>query len=129
MKNELTGMPLYPDEVRLFGDVICGCGNPWPCPESVEPGSSYDTGPGSCWSTHAEINALTEASRIERKQATMYVSTEPCLGCLKIIACSGVVKVIWPGGKLDFPFLSCYQLASRRDWLPLIPQLPRLKEV
>lgn len=112
-----------------FGDVICGCGNPWPCPESVEPGSSYDTGPGSCWSIHAEINALTEASRIERKQATMYVSTEPCLGCLKIIAGSGIIKVIWPDGKLDFPFLSCYQLAPRGNWLPFVPQLPRLREV
>ena len=59
----------------------------------------------------------------------MYISEEPCIGCLKIIACSGVTKVIWPDGKLDFPFLSCYQLAPRKEWLPLVPHLPRLREV
>ena len=88
---------------------VCACGHPgWPCPESVEPGSSYDTGPGSCWSTHAELNAIMQTGWAERQGATMYITDEPCTGCLKIIACSGILRVIWPGGKLDFPFLSCY---------------------
>lgn len=44
----------------------------------------------------------------ERQRAVMYVSEEPCVGCLKIIACSGILRVTWPDGMLDFPFLSCY---------------------
>jgi len=86
----------------------CACGEIWPCPDSAEPGSSYDTGPGECRSTHAELNAILQSSWAERQGATLYVNTEPCVGCLKIIACSGIIRVIWPGGKLDFPFLSCY---------------------
>lgn len=92
--------------------VCASCDSEWPCPESAEPGSSYDTGPGACWSTHAELNAILQTSRDERQGATMYVNQEPCVGCLKIIACSGIIRVIWPDGKLDFPFLSCYTRGS-----------------
>jgi len=90
------------------GITRCICGKPWPCPEAVEPGSSYDTGPGFCGAVHAEINAIMDSSRQERAGATMYISEEACIGCLKIIACSGVVRVVWPQGELGFPFLSCY---------------------
>ena len=89
--------------------ALCACGNSWPCQDAVEPGSSYDTGPGFCGAVHAEINAIMDSSRSERKNSVMYISEEPCVGCLKIIACSGVLRVIWPGGRLDFPFLSCYK--------------------
>lgn len=89
--------------------VLCACGNSWPCPEAAEPGSSYDAEPGFCPSTHAEINALLQTSWAERQNGVMYVNTAPCDFCLKIIACSGILRVIWPDGRLDFPFLSCYQ--------------------
>lgn len=89
-------------------EVQCICGRPWPCPEAVEPGSSYDTGPGFCPSTHAEINAQLQCSWEERQGATMYCNTECCNACLKITACSGIVRVVWPQAELGFPFLSCY---------------------
>ena len=44
----------------------------------------------------------------ERQHAVMYISEEPCVGCLKITACSGILQVIWPEGRLDIPNLSCY---------------------
>jgi len=95
--------------VTVQGEAgCCACGNPWPCDLAVEPGSSYDTGPGFCGAVHAEINAIMDSSRQERTGATMYVSEDPCSGCLKILACSGIVRVVWPGGEFSFPFLSCY---------------------
>lgn len=66
-------------------------------------------GAGFCPSTHAEINALLQTSWEERQNAILYCNTECCTGCLKIIACSGILRVVWPGKELTFPFLSCYR--------------------
>jgi dCMP deaminase len=74
--------------------VWCKCGNPWPCP--AEPGSSYDTGPGACISVHAEMNAIMDADKADRRGAVMYVTREPCAGCRKHIEVSGIVLVLWP---------------------------------
>lgn len=73
-----------------------------------------------------------DSSRQDRKGATMYISEEPCIGCLKIIACSGIIQVIWPSGVLDFPFLSCYQRtprARKESGSNMAPKIPRLREV
>lgn len=90
----------------------CGCGNDWPCPEYMEPGSSYDTGPGTCIGIHAEINAILRSSWELNQNAVIYVTSEPCDGCLKIIGGSGIKRAIWPQGRLDYPFLS-YRYPSR----------------
>jgi dCMP deaminase len=78
----------------------CKCRNPWPCDEAVPPGSSYDTGPGACIAIHAEANALLRAGKNARG-AHLYLTTEPCDGCMKLIRGAGVVRVIWPGGNLE----------------------------
>lgn len=68
------------------------------CPRGqsgVLPGSSYDTGPGSCISTHAEINAILFA-RTSLKGATLYCTDEPCGGCARIIASAQVARVVVP---------------------------------
>lgn len=83
----------------LFGKM-CACGNDWPCEEAVPQGSSYDTGPGMCIALHAEQNAVIRAGRRARG-AVMYLTTEPCDGCWKLIRGAGVMRVIWPGGNLD----------------------------
>lgn len=86
----------------------CACGKPWPCPDAAEPGSSYDTGPGACRAIHADVNAILRSSWEERQRAIMYVTCEPCTGCLKIIAGSGILRVVWRDGSLrslDYPFL------------------------
>lgn len=70
------------------------------CPRAsstVAPGSSYDTGPGSCISTHAEANALLFADPVRRQGGTLYVSCEPCGGCSRVIRASGVALVVYPG--------------------------------
>lgn len=69
---------------------FCACGKEWTypegCPDAVQSGSSYDTGPGACHAIHAELNALLDVSDRNRIEGgILYVTTKPCEGCLKII--------------------------------------------
>jgi dCMP deaminase len=72
------------------------------CPRAhsdVPPGSSYDTGPGSCIAIHAEQNALLRASWDEQAGSTLYITDAPCDGCWRLIRGSRVARVVWPGGE------------------------------
>lgn len=72
------------------------------CPRglsSVEPLSSYDTGPGSCIALHAEANALLYASRDDREGSTLYITCEPCDGCLRLIRGSGLKAYVYTYGE------------------------------
>lgn len=72
------------------------------CPRansSVDPGSSYDTGPGACISVHAEANAVLFADRESLKEATIYITDAPCDGCLKLLKNTPLVQIVWPGGR------------------------------
>lgn len=64
----------------------------------VAPGSSYDTGAGSCIALHAEQNALLRATWDEMDGSTLYCTDEPCDGCARMIAGTPIAKVVWPGG-------------------------------
>lgn len=84
----------------------CACGKEWPpggCEDSVPPNSSYDTGPGECISSHAEQNAVADVeSRYRMDGATLYVTTEPCPGCIRQIRnTTGIIRIVWPEGELD----------------------------
>lgn len=71
------------------------------CPRAqsgVAPGSSYDTGPGSCHSVHAEGNAILFSDRGRLVDATMYITDAPCEGCLKLIKSTPISRIVWPGG-------------------------------
>lgn len=85
----------------------CACGNRWPCPDAVEPGSSYDTGPGACISTHAEANAVADGQQRGAglmDGAVMYVSCEPCDGCVRHIRnTTRIEAIIWPDGVIALP--------------------------
>lgn len=68
------------------------------CPRArstVAPGSSYDTGPGTCIAIHGEANALLRAGR-DARGATLYVSCMPCDGCLKLADGAGIIRTVWP---------------------------------
>lgn len=71
------------------------------CPRALSdvlPGSSYDTGPGACIAVHAELNALLDVSEKSRLSgATMYITTEPCAGCLKILRNTTIRRLVWEG--------------------------------
>lgn len=67
----------------------------------VAPGSSYDTGPGTCVAIHAEANALLYCDREDLVGATLYLTTNPCEGCSKLIKAAGVSRVVWPEGEVN----------------------------
>lgn len=73
------------------------------CPRAesgVEPGSSYDFGPGMCVAVHAEINAVFDVPK--ERRYTLYCTDAPCAGCTKQLRNSGLVRVVWPDGELNF---------------------------
>jgi dCMP deaminase len=92
------GGPPADGRIALPGEVCGGCGESWPCPESVPPGSSYDTGKGACSSLHAEENCIIYSSYANCRNSTMYVTDQPCDGCMRMIRGAGISIVLWPGG-------------------------------
>lgn len=106
VRGTIVASTHHPEDIgvkRGMGDCICGA--KWPCGESVAPGSSYDTGPGSCIAIHAEANALLRAGPRARGMV-MVVTEEPCDGCLKLCRGAGLEGVIWPAadGAKGFDF-------------------------
>lgn len=85
----------------------CLCGQLWPCPDAVEPGSSYDTGPGTCIATHAEGNAKADAMRRgggDLEGCQLVVSCEPCEGCVRDYRnTTRVTTILWPDGAIGLP--------------------------
>lgn len=94
----VDGSPTYG---MVFVDR-CGCGDDWPCPDSAQDGSSYDTGAGSCIAVHAEANALL-TSGLRSVGATLYVTDTPCDGCRRLIAGAGIQRVVTPSHALLWP--------------------------
>jgi dCMP deaminase len=71
------------------------------CPRGrsdVAPGSSYDTGVGACVAIHAEQNLVMDTTPDDRRGGRIYITDEPCDGCLRMLQGSGVQIVIWPTG-------------------------------
>lgn len=77
-----------------------GCLTAGACPRgqanSVAPGSSYDTGAGSCIAIHAEQNAVLRASWSDMVDSTMYVTDVPCDGCIRMLQGTPLERVIYP---------------------------------
>lgn len=87
----------WPTSHRIIGrDNRCGgCGKQWPCPDSAEPGSSYDTGANSCIALHAEANALLYAVRpVEGCYA--YGTDWPCDGCMRLLHGARIGRIVTP---------------------------------
>lgn len=76
-----------------------GCLSDNACPRGtsnvVPLSTSYDTGPGSCIALHAEQNALLRASWADMQGSTLYVTCEPCPGCMRMIRGTPLASVIW----------------------------------
>jgi dCMP deaminase len=63
------------------------------CPRATQqsaPGSQYD----NCISQHAEAGALLWSDIAVRQGGTIIVNGPPCMGCAKLIASSGVVRIV-----------------------------------
>jgi dCMP deaminase len=64
------------------------------CPRaqgSTDLSPTYD----DCPSAHAEANAIARADYSRMQSSTIYISTSPCKGCAKILANSGIVRVVF----------------------------------
>lgn len=64
------------------------------CPralQSVPHGSQYD----NCIAVHAEANALMYSDINLRYDGTLVVNGPPCYGCAKLIATSGIKRVVY----------------------------------
>lgn len=48
-----------------------------------------------CPALHAEANAILEAKNNSRIPIVVYVTTEPCFECCKLIAMAGIKKIIY----------------------------------
>jgi dCMP deaminase len=87
--------------VRATGYNGAAAGKPGcaTCPRrqsGVPKDSSYDTGAGQCVALHAEMNAIIYCNREDLPGATIYVTREPCAGCMKMIVGAGIESVVFP---------------------------------
>jgi len=59
-------------------------------------GGSNDRGPSysNCVSVHAEANALLFADRRDYEGGTIYITNFPCWDCAKLVANSGIRRVV-----------------------------------
>lgn len=67
------------------------------CPRAtanVAHGTPY-TGAGWCVAQHAEAGALLWSDRTARQGGTLIVNGPPCFDCAKLIASSGVTRVVY----------------------------------
>lgn len=57
-------------------------------------GAPEPGGYGTCPSLHAEANALLTGDRRDREGGTLYVTAHPCIECGKLIANSGLRRLV-----------------------------------
>ena len=73
------------------------CGSTGQCPRALDPTAKHAEGNYDlCWAVHAESNALLRASWSDLRGATLYITGKPCPGCSKLIASSGINRVVIP---------------------------------
>lgn len=71
------------------------CGATGQCPRALDKDAQHSKGDYDlCWATHAEANALLRADWNDLQEATIYITGQPCPGCLKLIASAGIKKIV-----------------------------------
>lgn len=99
---------------RVLGTGYNGAPKGWEncrnggCPRagtSVQHGSNYS----NCVAVHAEANALLHSDRSAREGGTLYVNGPPCWDCSKLIAGSGIKKVVF---KPDLAYAGWWKCAE-----------------
>lgn len=74
------------------------------CSEELCPGANYAVGEGLdiCKAIHAEINAIAHCRDIKNAK-TLYVTTSPCMSCIKAIAATNIRKIFYTERYLQEP--------------------------
>lgn len=60
-----------------------------------EEGDTSTTNDLPCHSLHAESNAISVCDRDQREGGTIYITSAPCFNCAKLIANSGLSRVVY----------------------------------
>jgi dCMP deaminase len=81
--------------------------------------SSYDTGPGACIAVHAEENAIIYADYEKCRGATLYCTDTPCAGCAKLIAGTGIGRVVTDDMALGLAYSAPYENFYRGTQSPV----------
>lgn len=68
--------------------------NNLPCQTWCTRRSGDDTDYLNCPALHAESNALSVCDRMVREGGTIYISSDVCYGCAKLVANSGLTRVV-----------------------------------
>lgn len=81
------------------------------CTKVACPGAKFASGQGlnSCVAVHAEINALVQCGNID-KAHHIYVTTAPCVSCVKALINTGIKHIWYAEGYADTD-------SSRNLWL------------
>lgn len=60
-------------------------------------GSKSGQNLNECMAVHAEMNAILQCAKlgVSCEDATLYVTTKPCVSCMKAIIQSGIIKVVY----------------------------------
>lgn len=87
------------------------------CPRAmskVAHGSSYTSAEGFCVAQHAEAGALLYSDPSRRRGGTLIVNGPPCLECARLIASSGVRRVVHlvDAAYADYPLVCEFLVAA-----------------
>ena len=90
------------------------------CPRfanNVPSGTPYDYGPGLCYSAHAEQNALSRSDSTQFSRSTLYVNGLPCLTCAKMVASSGIPRLVLAGetDRIDWSDTSAFLMEANLE--------------
>ncbi|MEU4709459.1 deaminase [Nocardia salmonicida] len=97
-RDKVGAVVVAPDRrIRATGYNGAPSGDPGcdRCPRRTSgctPGADYS----NCVAVHAEGNALIHCDRADLVGATLYVTREPCYACSKLIAATGISRVVTP---------------------------------
>lgn len=93
-----NGAPAGFDAVQAWDKAdVSSCASFCPRANSAARGSSY----ANCVSVHAEANALLFADRRSYAGGSIYVTNPCCWECAKLVANSGVARVVVKKSKVD----------------------------
>lgn len=108
-----VGVVVVGGNQRVLGVAYNGAPSGWDtgigncttyCPRGM--GESHRPGYSDCVAVHAEANGLVYTDSLPRQGGTIYVTRVPCLMCAKLIAASGLARVVCgedEGGKYHVP--------------------------
>jgi dCMP deaminase len=88
--NNWIGYNGPPASWKLQGNLGTSCEMWCDRAKFMQPSPDYD----NCITIHAEANALLKSDPVLRKNGTIYVTSFPCWSCAKMIANSGIRKIV-----------------------------------